>query len=126
MARCERNQPASHAANRKADGRAEGDRLRVPIVRVHDIEALVAQALTERAQALERHYFVIFRRCALSQRTALRAHDHLAVSTMFQAARQRQQQILTAAKILAGVDMSDFENTRQSPQDNNRLRITIG
>jgi hypothetical protein len=38
-----------------------------------------------------------------------------------QSARQRQQQILTAAKVLAGIDVSNLENTG-CPQ----LRITIG
>jgi len=34
------------------------------------------------------------------------------MSTVFQASRQRQQQILTSAKFLAGVDVSDLENAR--------------
>jgi len=127
MARGERNQPAGHAANRKADGGAEGDRLRVPIVRVYDIDALIAKALAERKSAFERYYFVILRRRALREGTALGANDHLAMPTLLEPARQRQQQILTAAKILAGVDMSDFENAcRSLAQNNNRLRITIG
>jgi hypothetical protein len=34
------------------------------------------------------------------------------MSPLLQASRQRQQKILTAAKILAGVDVSNFENAR--------------
>jgi hypothetical protein len=43
------------------------------------------------------------------------------MAPLFQSSRQRQQQVLTAAEILAGVDMSNLENgTSLLP------RITIG
>ena len=108
MAGDECDQSAGDAADREPDGSAEGNGLGFGIVRVDDIEAVVAQALAQRADASEAHHFVSFGCGALRERAAFRSNDHLTMPALLQASRQRQKQILPASKVLAGVDVSDL------------------
>ena len=111
MAGRERNQAASYAADGQADRSAEGNGLRIAVVGMHDVESLVAQTVAQRTDTTEPQHFLFFADRAFRKWAAGRANNYLPVPPLLQASRQRQQQVLTAAKIPAGVDVSNLENT---------------
>jgi hypothetical protein len=60
MARCERNLAAGNAPYRQPERGSEGNGLRVPIVRVHDIETVISQPLAQGADISEPNQFLLF------------------------------------------------------------------
>jgi hypothetical protein len=111
MARRERDQPAGDSPDWKAQGSAEGNGLRIAVVGMHYVESLVAQTVAQRTDTTEPQHFLFFADRAFRKWAAGRANNYLPVPPLLQASRQRQQQVLTAAKIPAGVDVSNLENT---------------
>jgi hypothetical protein len=103
---------ADYASQRQSGRRQNSNVLRPSIVRVHNIKSLGRQSTPQarNTACAEPCQFETFGARSLSKRTVGPTDDQLTMTSLPKAARQRQQQVLPAAKILAGVDVRDVEN----------------